>query len=343
MRRRLWWQLLILDVRCAEDHDMEPIIYEHSFSTKHPSNLNDSDIHEGLMNTINPTIGRTEMLFTLSRFQISYAVRKLMFSTAFTEGNGYPLLKTEAEKISFLDALSAQLHERYLQYCDENIPICFMTATANNLILSKIRLLVRRPSLQHILSQESVLNDYLLRNSMDIVEAAHALRTNPDYQRWAWLFQKYIEWDAIAILLCSLIALPGHEVKDRAWVAVQSFFRDWNELSLDTGQQHRWQQILQLKIKADTSRETHSGSSRSTHHGLGQSPTPEATVMSSLNNGQGENEPHRNTDWTVEEQLQSTQDTMFQSMTFIDNMNLSYGDDLFSWNLDTDGAHASDW
>jgi hypothetical protein len=44
IRRRLWWQICILDVRTAEDNDIDPLICEHHFDTQFPANINDTDL-----------------------------------------------------------------------------------------------------------------------------------------------------------------------------------------------------------------------------------------------------------------------------------------------------------
>ncbi len=43
MRCRLWWQLVVLDVRCTEDRGSEPLIARDTFNTHLPVNISDDD------------------------------------------------------------------------------------------------------------------------------------------------------------------------------------------------------------------------------------------------------------------------------------------------------------
>lgn len=45
MRRRLWWHIVIADVRTSEDHGTDPMINEWMYDTRMPLNINDDDIN----------------------------------------------------------------------------------------------------------------------------------------------------------------------------------------------------------------------------------------------------------------------------------------------------------
>ena len=44
MRRRLWWQVCILDTRASEDHGSDPSIGDFSYDTEFPMSINDEDL-----------------------------------------------------------------------------------------------------------------------------------------------------------------------------------------------------------------------------------------------------------------------------------------------------------
>ena len=104
MRRRLWWQILILDVLTAEENDMDPSIYEHNYDANFPVNGNDQDPDLSMRGPVKSDTRRTEMLFALQRSEISYGARKVLFSDKFAQDNGYKKLSTDA-KNEFLDSL----------------------------------------------------------------------------------------------------------------------------------------------------------------------------------------------------------------------------------------------
>lgn len=253
MRRRLWWHICILDVRTAEDNDMDPLICEHNFDTKYPSNANDSDLDLEMTEPLGENNRRTEMLFCFTRFDISYAARKIVFSQKFTTDNGYPILNL-AEKTSFIDALLKELDEKHLKYCDKKVPICFLTMTASRLVLSKMKLTIHHPSRNNLSTLSEEQKEDLVNSSIDIIEYAHDLRSNDKYSRWVWLFQQYVEWDAVAFLLHSLSVSCRPSQDARAWKSIDGFFKDWKDHVPNRLRERRWQRLVSLLAKAKANR-----------------------------------------------------------------------------------------
>lgn len=69
MRRRLWYELCLLDLRIAEDHGAESSISSLSYDTRKPLNLNDEDLTEHHTEMPPPRTGFSEMSFMLLRLQ----------------------------------------------------------------------------------------------------------------------------------------------------------------------------------------------------------------------------------------------------------------------------------
>lgn len=249
MRRRLWWQICILDVRIAEDNDTDPLICEHNFDTKYPTNVNDGDLDVNMTEPCRDNHNRTEMLFCLTRFDISYTARKLVFSQQFSSNNGYPSL-TLAEKTDMIDNLSKELEERYFKDCDLEVPICFLAVTASRLVLAKMKLTIHHPARNQPFSLSHEQFMALVASSIEIIEYAHELRTNVKYSRWIWLFQQYVEWDAVAFLLHSLTVSPLPTFASRAWKAVDGFLEDWKSHTPNGHSERRWRRLLALQAKA---------------------------------------------------------------------------------------------
>ena len=249
LRRRLWWQICILDVRTAEDGGTDPAIYEHSFNTRLPLNLNDSDLDRGMIDSPTESASRTEMLFSLQRFEISYAVRKILFSDKFNRDNSYPMMTT-MQKGRFVEELQSTIEQRYIHDCDMRVPLCFVTATSGRLILAKLKLIVHHTARKRGEQGLQDIEKALFTTSVEILEYTHALRTNENYQRWAWLFQTYVEWDALAYLLLSLHKSQSGECIARAWSAVNNAFSDWEDDHAFEAHEHRWRRIEELKARA---------------------------------------------------------------------------------------------
>jgi hypothetical protein len=108
LRRRLWWQICILDVRTALDGGTDPSLYEHMFNVLLPSNVNDADLQASLRDRPTEIHGRTEMPLSFVRFETSSAVRRILFSEHFCNCNSYPILSVDG-KIEFINDLQRGL------------------------------------------------------------------------------------------------------------------------------------------------------------------------------------------------------------------------------------------
>lgn len=145
-RRRLWYQILYLDVRAAVSQGLPPIITGASFTTRLPTNVDDKDIVVGqppLAHYYDP--GKfTTMTIQLVRLHGILSMQKLLHlvsddapaanhqsrtqqtsndtSTATEEQNMRLLIETTLEKNQML----------YLRYCDSRIPLHRLTLNLSN-------------------------------------------------------------------------------------------------------------------------------------------------------------------------------------------------------------------
>jgi hypothetical protein len=182
MRRRLWWQIYVLDIRTAEDFDMDPSICEHTFDTRFPANVNDADFDEDTTHELAGTNDRTEMLFTLLRTEVSCAARHIIFTpelaTNYPHSNVSP-----SERRDLIDQLMSKLEQKYFKYCDPQVPICFLAESATRMVITKIQLTMNHPARNGSAYCQTVMRDLALR-SIDLIENAHVLRTDDKYSRW---------------------------------------------------------------------------------------------------------------------------------------------------------------
>ncbi|KAL3476683.1 fungal-specific transcription factor domain-containing protein [Aspergillus californicus] len=139
MRRRLWWQLFILDIRVAEDRGSDPCILESSFNTRLPSNISDVNLHPMMAQTPVCGPGRTEMLFSLVRFEGSYFARQMVFSDSFDEANSHTPLSTD-QKGHAIDLFEERINKQYLSHLDDKVPLDNVTAQSFKILVGKLRL-----------------------------------------------------------------------------------------------------------------------------------------------------------------------------------------------------------
>lgn len=104
-----------MDVCMAAEYGTEPIILEKSFNTPFPSNVNDSMLDPDGKELPASLAGKSEILFTLLRFELCYFARQMIFSEKFLRDNSYAILST-VEKCEAIDAFRSRIESQYLAH-----------------------------------------------------------------------------------------------------------------------------------------------------------------------------------------------------------------------------------
>ncbi|KAJ5802458.1 uncharacterized protein N7503_004908 [Penicillium pulvis] len=229
MRRRLWWYIYLLDVRSSESQATSPQIREGDYDTKLPLNINDDDVSSDMVETPPERTGFTEMTLTLVRCEILILHRKLMQLNSFgVDTNGHNVLFQN--RLRAIEETRVALDKRYLQFCDLEIAIHWVTATIARVALAR-SWLVSHFSLMSIEGfQRDVFSgkcDLLILTAIEVLEFVYLLESHDNTKKWSWLFQGYIQWQAFAFVLSELCVRPTSPLSDRAWVAVDRVYERW--------------------------------------------------------------------------------------------------------------------
>ncbi|KAJ0423311.1 fungal-specific transcription factor domain-containing protein [Aspergillus carlsbadensis] len=235
MRRRLWWQLCILDIRVAEDRQSEPCILESSFNTRLPMNVADANLHSKMKRPAIAESGRTEMLYSLVRFEGSYFARQLVFSKEFAGQNGY-MSMSMSQRLHAIDLFQERIEKQYLMHCDEQVPFDRVTIGSIRLVLAKLRLMVQGQT-----PEEQTPN---ISAWVKLLQDAENLRKYGPGRQWLWLFQTYIEWDALVNLLTHFRAQPFGDLQ--TWEVACRIYRHWKDTQ-HTSHDYRWKRIEKLR------------------------------------------------------------------------------------------------
>ncbi|KAK9366313.1 fungal-specific transcription factor domain-containing protein [Lipomyces kononenkoae] len=246
MRRRLWWQIYILDIRTAEDRGGHPRILDSWFNAELPSNVNDASLDSEMREPPSSTPGRTEMLFSLVRFEVSNFARRVVFSNQFCTENCYPILSA-SQKCQIIDLFREKIERQYLSHCDKNIPLDFVTAASSRLILVKLKFTVSRPRERQDQTKLMQVNFRML--CVEILQRARTLRSYEKGRQWLWLFQTYIEWDVLACLFINISLAPKGDGLELAWEVVDESYEYWKKNG-GTPRDNRWENIEDLRSKA---------------------------------------------------------------------------------------------
>ncbi|KAL9589931.1 MAG: hypothetical protein Q9203_001250 [Teloschistes exilis] len=258
MRRRLWWQIIILDGRAAEDRGADPMISELSYSTLMPSNVNDEDLDPENPRPIVCREGYTEMTFCLMCYEVAVTIRQLNYvPPGLAGGSAADALPTREEKEILVAECHRRLESKYLRYCDTSMPLSWATSMVTEMIMARMWLVVHKP-LQRQDGDQSPRNqdrERILLTATKVIEHARTLETEKCAEKWRWFFRTWHQWYALALALAELTVQTQGPAADRAWAAVDSVFDSWAEKVADSRTGMLWRPVKKLYTKARNARE----------------------------------------------------------------------------------------
>ncbi|KAJ6144381.1 hypothetical protein N7470_008276 [Penicillium chermesinum] len=248
MRRRLWWHICLMDIRSSEDHGSDPLIHENMFDVRLPLNVNDEDLYPEMVEPPQERVACTDVTFCLIRCEITGALRRANYTC-----RGSSSLLTKPPQPTAL--LSGRIEERYIQYCNMDVPIHWASATVARLILAKLWLIIHHPMTRkdRQANLPKATRHSLFMTSIELLEFGRLLETDPKTARWGWLFRCNVQWHAVAFVLSEICVRPICPVTDRAWNAVNGIYSDW-KIQGNTKKGMLWRPLDALMKRAKATR-----------------------------------------------------------------------------------------
>ncbi|CAG9998226.1 unnamed protein product [Clonostachys byssicola] len=252
MRRRLWWQLCLLDWRVSEDARSEVTISQLSFDTRMPANIDDDEFGPASTD-IHDRQGSTEMTFSLMRFETWLAIAGLQMKH---------LLPGKAPSIAedqqaALDKLFVSLDHSYLRQCRHlSTPIARLLSMLTPLAVDKLRLLSCFSSYDDITkgvwNYSSTLDrDKIFQSSIDLLDLEHMMDRDDDLRHWRWFVKNnHIQWHAMSFALSELRICPGRQLEGKAWETIEKCFSSTTLDCFQGSQSNIWSSFNVLRQEA---------------------------------------------------------------------------------------------
>jgi hypothetical protein len=228
IRRRLWWQVSILDFRSAQLSGTKIEGDQNYSDTARPLNINDTDLSPAMKAPPKEHAGCTDMLFCSIRYEIGDFMRKSgVFSRQRPGG-----MATMAAKDKAIDDLEERLEQKYIRHCDQSIPLHALSAALARSAVYQMRLLMHHPRQypDKGASMPQEEKDMLFSTSLRMVEYDNLGQTTDSIRGFLWHMNNYIQLDAFIYLLGELRnRFQGEEV-DKAWEQVEQVFGNHPEI-----------------------------------------------------------------------------------------------------------------
>ncbi|KAJ5637840.1 hypothetical protein N7490_007719 [Penicillium lividum] len=234
-RRRLWWQLAILDKRIAElTGSTITALSSSRTDCRLPLNVNDTDLHKNTKAPPVPYITSTEMLFCLTRVELLVAASPNGMRPdphiAKNRHNNQPLVPSssfdaserEASLSRSLDDYCVFIESTYLKYCDPGIPIQLFTLLTARISLYKLRVvefMSRNISTAELPKQE---REGLFMAAVQMIECDDEIYTREELRGFLWYTQFQAPIPGLFFLMTELRQRTTGPLCERAWKAICS-------------------------------------------------------------------------------------------------------------------------
>lgn len=269
MRRRIWWQIMMLDAKCAMMSGLSQSWMNTSWDTKKPLNLNDADLFPGSTEPVVEREGPTEMAFSIvlgEIFRFKMETDGSNESRAFEAAIMGQTLDDNADPENNPKAIfdkfrkkAEELQEKLLDIEKNMIDIRAGNAHAAALAI--------RPMLTHRLTEMLVPiqeqpewgteifgpKDSFFKVLLMMMEhktEAHEKMVAAGFQ---WFMRFHFQLDAFAVFTGLLHDRPVGKLSDRAWEVMRRIYSDHHEFSDMTIKPHAAQ--AQFVLKAWRARE----------------------------------------------------------------------------------------
>jgi hypothetical protein len=257
LRRRLWWQISILDIRAAEDYGLLSLSVAISKDMpRYPSNINDKDIWPGM----------TEVPISSTDFtDMTLAVMRIQCTDLINNQGLYPVKATTEESLlSGIESKRNQLRETSIKMFDlylSSQSIREHPVYEAGLLLWRVSLmkseflLMFRAFQSGLIADKEALCKETIESAVRILENLPQPVSHAAFKRFMWYPKSYPQWYAIGFILQQLYQGNVHDpvLQQRAQAAVEEAFAALEETASDGATQRRgaiWVALCLLKDKA---------------------------------------------------------------------------------------------
>lgn len=247
LRRRLWWQIVIFDKRIAEITGSSiTALTTSKGDCKWPLNISDTDLHMNAKDRITPYAGPTEMLFSLTRFELTVAAdpegqrpipslgaqgskTKFQYTPSPASSDVFTNAARHNLPMADLEGYIKYLEEKYLNHCDQKIPLHLFTLLMTRQAICKLRIIdyfcrghVQRypdptsiPPGPDLTFRESVFDE-----AIRVIEYDNLIQGHESLQGFKWYTLMHFPFPAFAFLVTELRYITSGEVCEKAWKVI---------------------------------------------------------------------------------------------------------------------------
>ena len=229
MRRRLWWSLLLFDTRMCELAEYKTAMLVPTWDCKTPLNVNDFDLQPEMKDLPVVQGSSTESLFVVLRCEMGDFIRNSAYHLDFT----VPALKAVARDVQHrpvpaggeLVALEKLMEEKYLKYCNPEIPLHFMTIWTSRAHLARNRLIEMFSKFAASPAEQTdAQRDAAVGYALEMLECDTKVMISHLTKGYAWFTELYMPMVAYIHLVHELRTRPVSDHAEQCWRSMSASY-----------------------------------------------------------------------------------------------------------------------
>jgi len=229
IRRRLWWQIMILDDRSATLLGVHVgAAFNTSWDTKRPLNVSDNDLSPLMQDLPKEREGPTERLFCTIRSEVGECMRQLQVTGQDPKRDHFTCV---AQKIDLVDDREMRLDKSILKQLDSSIPLHLFSLYMARSAFLQMRLSACHPQQDPFkgasLPQEA--RDKLFDWALQIIAYDSLTYLDKSLQGYLWHVATQFPFEAFILALTELLARTKGEEVERAWSRINQAYEDHPE------------------------------------------------------------------------------------------------------------------
>ncbi|KAJ5119166.1 fungal-specific transcription factor domain-containing protein [Penicillium atrosanguineum] len=256
-RLRLWWHLNMLDSRAPEDHGFAYSFDSVNQGLRLPLNVNDNYLFPEMETLPLELETWTQASFAIVSIETTTLLQRMLGPTAV--GRHDDLTGDLIEKRKVMREHNAWLGRKFFS---GKSPSRVQTAAAAHHRTAYIKMEFMLQAREHLTFPDGHkhcstpfpakgLCEMAFRTACRAVESSYTLLSGTSSARFAWLFQSYPQWYALAYVLRFLCAVPLSPETEDAWVLVNKTFDALSysqDLSaMDAGRGSIWRCLARIR------------------------------------------------------------------------------------------------
>ncbi|KAH7047534.1 fungal-specific transcription factor domain-containing protein, partial [Macrophomina phaseolina] len=252
IRRRLWWQIAVLDIRACEDRGSFPLIDHNLCSTRMPLNINDDDINPSMRTAPAERIGCTDVSFSRLCQEASMMAPRFFSPVPANVDDEQKREHWQTQIQQEVERFKERLHHKFLVHCSAAVPIQFVISQVVQIVTSEFWLLVHYPiQTRRYAFKSRATKKEILDTAITHLRIDAELERHPSSSKYKWYYDTYVQWHPLAVALAELCVQTRGPHVDEAWRIVDNVYERARSRVTDVS---LWRPVKKLYQKARKAR-----------------------------------------------------------------------------------------